>query len=157
MHVSFTWGGWLCNSQLEFADFTALRTRDGPAQRVVNCTDNSGTLVFLKNTEIRLCFHFNPRCGDMGLLQTVPSSWLYFATAPAEVWLCQLRIVSVIVWCLEFKGYINARAQRGRGKWLVLVQDWLGFVSSYVQRRNKKAIRFKGLYLFPLYPSFSPT
>ena len=61
--------------------------------------------------------------------------------ALAEVWFCQLLIVSAIMRCFEllehFRGYINSRAPRGGSKGVAV---GCGLLSSHAQRRNKKKL-----------------
>jgi hypothetical protein len=33
----------------------------------MRCSDNIGSLVSLKRNIIRICFCFNPKCGDVGM------------------------------------------------------------------------------------------
>ena len=72
-----------------------------------------------------MCFSFNPRYRDVGLLQTVRSSDCDLPPALEEAWFCQLQIVSAIVRYLEFwglfRGYINAKTLIG----CYLAVDWL--------------------------------
>lgn len=56
----------------------------------------------LRKTNIRLCFHFNPRYRDMGLhlnprYRDVGLLWIVCGSYDlAKAWFCQLYIVSVI-------------------------------------------------------------
>ena len=87
----------------------------GPCGSITKAhSENSGTLISVKKKHrniIRMCFCFNPRCGDMGLLQNVWSSY-DLLPALAGIWFCQLQILSAIVWHLEFleffREYVNA-------------------------------------------------
>lgn len=106
---------------------------------------------------IKMCFHFNPRCRDMGCF------WLFEAAdhdlPHVLAWICQLQIISVILWHLEFwqlfRGHKNARAMRDVGMVVGHLRRLVTFVSSHGQRRIKrKNIRFREFPNSSLYSVF---
>jgi hypothetical protein len=92
--------------------------RNSKKKLVGECSNNFGILVSLQTQKYyknRFCF--NPRCRDMGLLRTVPGSWLWFVLCSSKGVICQMQIVPSIVWHLEIwelsRGYLNARVLIG--------------------------------------------
>lgn len=93
------------------------------------CCDNSHILVSFKTTKkkiLRICFHFNPRCGIGGFrLSTAADYYLPHAL----VWLYQQQIVSAFEWHLEFWGLLRGYIMLGPCEvgwvvsWLLLMVD----------------------------------
>jgi hypothetical protein len=67
--------GWVGSQGLGLSDWkNGAVIRRTSFRETTQCSDNFGILVSLKNTKIiyiRICSHFNPGCGEMGLLTVI--------------------------------------------------------------------------------------
>jgi hypothetical protein len=72
--------------------------------------ENFGVLVSSKKSHrhiLRMCFHFNPRCGLWGCLRLSTAADCDLPHALAGVRFCQWQIGSAIVWHLKFWGFFQ--------------------------------------------------